>query len=86
MASAIAFQGRLSVAKPWGRVRARNRARSGTGPRWIFVATVTGGLADLAFAIAVGHPMPLLSLALLVIGLIRRPRWANDRTMRPALP
>ena len=87
MASATAFQGWLSFAKPWGKVRARNRtALSGTGPRWIFIATVAGGLADLAFAIAIGHPVPLLSLALLTVGLIRRPRWANARTIRPALP
>ena len=37
-------------------------------------------------ASAIGHPMPLLSLALLAIGLIRRPRWINDRTIRTALP
>jgi hypothetical protein len=85
MASAIAFQGWLSFAKPWGKVRARNRALPAMGPRWIFVATVAGGLADLAFAIAIGHPMPLLSLALLAVGLIRRPRWVNQRTVRPAL-
>ncbi|WP_239082476.1 hypothetical protein [Actinoplanes teichomyceticus] len=86
MASAIAFQGWLSVAKPWGKVRAHHRAPVGTGPRWIFVATVGGGLADLAFALAIGHPMPLLSLTLLVIGLIRRPRWVNGRTARAAVP
>lgn len=86
MASAIAFQGWLSIAKPWGKVRTRHRAVSGTAPRWIFVATATGGLADLAIAIAIGHPMPILSLALLTIGLIRRPRWVNNRTIRPALP
>ncbi|WIM99546.1 hypothetical protein ACTOB_003204 [Actinoplanes oblitus] len=86
MASAIAFQGWLSVAKPWGKVRARYRAPAGTGPRWIFVATAVGGLADLAFAVAIGHPMPLLSLTLLAIGLIRRPSWVDSRTRNPAHP
>jgi hypothetical protein len=79
MASAIAFQGWLSVAKPWGRVRGRRPAASGTAPRWIFILTVIGGLADLALAVSIGHPMPLLSLVLLVIGLARRPSWAKNR-------
>ena len=84
MASAIAFQGWLSVAKPWGKIRAPHRAMPGTAPPWIFVATVVGGLADLAFAVAVGHPMPLLSLALIAVGLTRRPRWSRGRTVQPA--
>ena len=75
MASVIAFQGWLSVAKPWGRIRVRQRARPATAPPWVFVATVLGGLADLALALAVGHPIPLLSLILLAVGLARRPKW-----------
>jgi hypothetical protein len=54
-------------------------------PRWIFVVAVTGGLADLAFALVIGHPMPLLSIVLLVIGLLARPRWADRRAMRAGL-
>ncbi|WP_436520863.1 hypothetical protein [Actinoplanes sp. HUAS TT8] len=73
MASAIAFQGWLSVAKPWGRIR--DRRPSSVAPRWIFTMTVLGGLADLALAFTIGHPMPLLSIILLVVGLSRRPRW-----------
>jgi hypothetical protein len=80
MAGAIAFQAWLSLAKPWGRVRATRRAPAATGPRWVFVATVLGGLADLALALAIGHPLPLLSLILLGTGLARRPRWAKVRT------
>ncbi|MFG1604795.1 hypothetical protein [Actinoplanes sp. NPDC049265] len=77
MASAIAFQAWLSVAKPWGKVRGRPGPAPGPAPWWVFAATVTGALADLAFAAVVGHPMPLLSLVLLAAGLIRRPRWAR---------
>ncbi|MGI5212014.1 hypothetical protein [Plantactinospora sp. CA-290183] len=84
MASAIAFQGWLSVAKPWGTVRGRRRTPAGTGPRWVFVAAVLGGLADLALALVIGHPLPLLSLMLLAVGLLRRPRWAGSRRTRPA--
>jgi len=78
MASAIAFQGWLSVAKPWGKVRGRRNAM-GTAPGWIFLVTVLGGLADLALALAIGHPLPLLSLALLAVGLVRRPSWIGVR-------
>lgn len=77
MASAIAFQGWLSVAKPWGTVRGRRRVASATAPWWIFAVTVLGGLADFALALVVGHPLPLLSLVLIVVGLVRRPRWAG---------
>jgi hypothetical protein len=79
MASAIAFQAWLSIAKPWGRVRDIRRVPAATGPSWVFAATVLGGLADLALALAIGHPLPLLSLILLTIGLLRRPRWARAR-------
>jgi hypothetical protein len=78
MAGAIAFQGWLSVGKPWGRIRNRRRG-TGTAPGWIFTITVLGGLTDLALAFALGHPLPLLSIGLLVVGLIRRPRWNRDR-------
>lgn len=84
MAGAIAFQGWLSVAKPWGTVRGRRRTAAGTAPPWVFAATVLGGLADLALALAIGHPLPLLSLILLAVGLIRRRRWAGTRQIRPA--
>jgi hypothetical protein len=74
MAGAIAFQGWLSVAKPWGTIGERRRAAPATAPEWIFVITVLGALADLAVAQVVGHPLPLLSLLLLVVGLAARPR------------
>ncbi|MFI6078062.1 hypothetical protein ACIA5C_41685 [Actinoplanes sp. NPDC051343] len=76
MASAIAFQGWLSIAKPWGRIGPR-RPLPGTAPAWVFAATVLGGLADLALALVIGHPMPLLSLILLIAGLSRRPHWTR---------
>jgi hypothetical protein len=85
MASVIAFQAWLSVAKPWGRIRDRRRALPATGPRWIFMAAVLGGLADLALAFAIGKPIPLLSLILLTVGLARRPGWIGTRPVRPAV-
>jgi hypothetical protein len=83
MAGAIAFQGWLSVAKPWGRTRPGRRPAAGTAPPWVFVLTVLGGLADLALALVIGHPLPLLSLGLIVVGLARRPTWVGSRTARP---
>lgn len=79
MASAIAFQGWLSVAKPWGTVGRRRRG-GGTGPAWVFVAAVLGGVLDLILAFVLGHPMPLLSIVLLVVVLSVRRSW----TVRPA--
>jgi hypothetical protein len=80
MASAIAFQGWLSIAKPWGRIGPR-RPLPATAPTWVFAATVLGGLADLALALVVGHPLPMLSLILLIVGLSRRPRWSATRRL-----
>jgi hypothetical protein len=70
MAGAIAFQSWLSLAKPWGRVGTR-RARPGTAPSGVFIITVFGGLADFTLALVIGHPLPLLSLILLAVGLTR---------------
>lgn len=74
MAAAIAFQGWLSIAKPWGRI-GPHLPLPATAPAWVFAATVLGGLADLTLALVIGHPIPLLSLILLIVGLSNRPRW-----------
>ena len=79
MASAIAFQGWLSVAKPWGTVRQRRR-RGGTAPAWVCAAAVLGGLLDLTLALISGHPMPLLSIILLIVVLARRRTWSTTTT------
>jgi hypothetical protein len=49
-------------------------ALSGQRPRGGFTATVLGGLADRTLALAIGHPLLLLWLVLLAVGLLRRPR------------
>ncbi|WP_306204178.1 hypothetical protein [Actinoplanes sp. RD1] len=74
MASAIAFQAWLSVAKPWGPLR--RGPRLPTAPAWVFMSAVLGGLADLVLALILGHPMPLLSIVLLIV-VLSKPRRAE---------
>ncbi|SCL24849.1 hypothetical protein GA0070616_2995 [Micromonospora nigra] len=80
MAGAIAFQAWVSVAKPWSTTRwmpaDRRRVSAETAPRWVFVATVVGVVSDLAVAAVLGHPAPLVSVAILVTWLVRRRRRA----------
>jgi hypothetical protein len=81
MAGAIAFQGWLSVTKPWATVRRGRLSSRATAPRWVFVAAVLGTATDLVIAWLVGHPLPLLSLVLLTVVLVRRRRstgWVAD--------
>ncbi|MFG1918382.1 hypothetical protein [Micromonospora sp. NPDC048898] len=84
MAGAIAFQGWVSIRKPWGRVRRAQRGTAPTGPGWIFAATVLGGVAELSIALVLGHPLPLLSVILIVLVLVSRRRWPGGRRGRPA--
>jgi hypothetical protein len=79
MAGAIAFQGWVSIRKPWGRVRPARRGTAPSGPGWIFAATVLGGVAELSVALVLGHPLPLLSVVLVVIVLASRRRWPGTR-------
>ncbi|SCG71374.1 hypothetical protein GA0070560_14114 [Micromonospora halophytica] len=80
MAGAIAFQAWVSVAKPWSTTRwmpaDRRRVSAETVPRWVFVATVAGVVADLAVAAVLGHPAPLVSLTILAAWLVLRRRRA----------
>jgi hypothetical protein len=78
MASAIAFQAWLSVAKPWG--KARSGAKLPTAPTWVFVAAVAAPLADITVGLILGFPLPALSLIVLIVQLVRR-----RRELRPVL-
>lgn len=89
MASAIAFQAYLSVAKPWKWTPWANspdkRRKLPSAPAWMFVAATVVPIVDfLVGALVFGFPLPALSL-LVVIGYpIRRKRGivANDRGQR----
>ena len=68
MAGAIALQAWLSVAKPGGRTRWARDRRTGRAVRltvaapWVFVVAVVAPLIDIAVGLAVGFPLPVLSL------------------------
>ncbi|MFC5137333.1 hypothetical protein ACFPK1_03765 [Actinomycetospora rhizophila] len=79
MASAVAFQAWLSVAKPWSRTpvarrdRARGRARLPQAGAPLVAAGVVAPLGDVALTAVLGFPAPLLEVVvLLVVGVARR--------------
>ncbi|OXM49836.1 hypothetical protein [Amycolatopsis alba] len=77
MASALAFQAWLSVAKPWGKVRTGPKLP--VAPTWMFVAAVAAPLIDITVGLLLGYPLPALSLVVLIVQLVRR-----RRELRPA--
>lgn len=79
MASALAFQAWLSVAKPWGKVR--SGAKLPTAPTWVFVAAVLAPLTDITVGLLLGYPLPALSLIVLIVQLVRR-----SAVTRPKVP
>ncbi|KFU83192.1 hypothetical protein SAMN04489729_3960 [Amycolatopsis lurida] len=82
MASALAFQAWLSVAKPWGKVR--SGAKLPTAPTWVFVVAVLAPLTDITVGLLLGYPLPALSLIVLIVQLVRRRRLLL--VTRPKLP
>lgn len=74
MGCALAFQAWLSVAKPGTRTPWAAKPKPVTAPAWVFVAGALVPLADVGVAVAVGGPMPVLSLAFLAVILGTRPR------------
>lgn len=82
MASALAFQVWLSVAKPWGRTPAFRPADRGvTAPAWVFVVGVVSPVVDVAVGIALGSPLPAFSLLTLLV-VLGRP-WTWTQAQRP---
>ncbi|MFD2466651.1 hypothetical protein [Amycolatopsis silviterrae] len=73
MASGLAFQVWISVAKPWSRTP-WSTAKPPTAPVWVFAAGLAAPIVDTAAGIALGYPMPALSLLMLVVVLARRPK------------
>lgn len=73
MASAIAVQAWLSIAKPgprtrWGTDRSTGRpVKLPTAPGWVFVVGATAPAADIALSVVLGRPMPFVQLAALIV-------------------
>ncbi|GAA3539403.1 hypothetical protein GCM10022222_23680 [Amycolatopsis ultiminotia] len=74
MAGGLAFQAWLSVAKPWPRTPWSRTAKPPNAPTWIFAAGLAAPVIDIAAGLALGYPMPALSLIMLVVLLVRRPK------------
>ncbi|GAA0538687.1 hypothetical protein GCM10011581_05760 [Saccharopolyspora subtropica] len=83
MASAIAFQAWLSVAKPWRRTPWAKPAKPPTAPTGVFVAAVAAPVVDIAMGIALGFPSPLCQLLVLTTRLISR-RRTTPRVTEPS--
>ncbi|TDQ63188.1 hypothetical protein EV188_102845 [Actinomycetospora succinea] len=88
MASAVAFQAWVSVAKPWPRTpvarrdRERGRSRLPQAGAPLVAAGVLAPVGDVALTVALGFPAPLLEvITLAVVGVARR--RALDRTAAP---
>lgn len=84
MAGAIAFQGWLSIAKPWSRTPwatgAERTTRPSVASRTTFAAIVLATVADLSVGIVVGIPMPVFSSTVLVVRLVFRHREGRPPT------
>lgn len=86
MASLIALQAWLSIAKPgprtrWGTDRATGRpVKPPTAPGWVFVVGTTAPVADLALTAVFGFPSPFVQVVALVAVLV-----ARRGTVRPTV-
>ena len=72
MATLIAFQAWLSIAKPWSRVPRRTRGKAPVPGTAVRVAAPVALLADVGVFVVVGQPIPLCSVLVLVAALIGR--------------
>lgn len=66
MAGAIAFQGWLSLAKPWRRTPWAGRAKPPTARRWVFAVSVVAVFVDVAIGLVVGFPAPVTEVLVLL--------------------
>jgi hypothetical protein len=75
MASAIAFQAWVSVAKPWGRTPWAARSNQPNGPTWVYWLAIGVPPLDYALGAMVGaQPMPMLELLIVLLYPIWRYR------------
>ncbi|MEW9551046.1 hypothetical protein [Nonomuraea sp. NPDC050783] len=80
MASAIAFQAWVSVAKPWRRTRwAAPRTPPAEPPRWMPPYVLLVPVLDYLLSVPLGHPAPLL----FAVTAVAYPLW-RARALRRA--
>jgi hypothetical protein len=84
MASGLAVQTWLSVAKPWGRTPLRRRGdRGATAPAWVFVLGIVAPVVDIVIGSMSGRPLPVCSLAVLALLGVRGVLESRRRTAAP---
>ncbi|WP_231632701.1 hypothetical protein [Gordonia sp. HS-NH1] len=74
MATLIAFQAWLSIAKPWPRVPRRTQGKAPVPGTVVRIAAPAALLGDVVVFVSVGQPIPLCSVVVLVAALIGRRR------------
>lgn len=75
MASAIAFQAWVSVAKPWRRTPwSAGTGKSPTAPARVFAWTVFAPMLDISIGLVLGVPFPGVQLVVLIACLVGRRR------------
>ncbi|MEV6829816.1 hypothetical protein [Amycolatopsis sp. NPDC051102] len=84
MASALAFQAWLSVAKPGKRTPWSPAAKPPTAPTWVFAAGVGAPAVDVAAGLAVGYPLPAVELVMLIVLLGFERRRRRRRARQPS--
>ena len=90
MASAIAFQAWLSVAKPWKRTpwaeSAGKPKKLPTGPKWMFLFSAVAPVVDYLFGkYVLGFPLPIVVLLTAIAYPIWRARQLQREMDAPAL-
>lgn len=83
MASAIAFQAWLSIAKPWRRTPWAAPGKPPTATNRVLAAAVAAPLIDIATGLALGFPSPLCQLVVLAAQLVNRRRALRVRAAQP---
>ncbi|WP_044506794.1 hypothetical protein [Gordonia sp. KTR9] len=74
MATLIAFQAWLSIAKPWPRVPRRTQGKAPVPGTVVRIAAPAALLGDVVVFVSVGQPIPLCSVVVLVAAIIGRRR------------
>jgi len=85
MASALAFQAWLSVAKPGRRTPWSPAAKPPAAPTWVFVAGIGAPVVDVAAGITLGYPLPALELVMLIVLLGFERRRRRRRARQPSV-